>query len=317
MQLRCWRRQNSGMSILVIGSLNADLTLHLSRAPLAGETVTARDVVFACGGKGGNTACALGRLGMKTRFFGAVGKDSHGDRLLENLLHNGVDTDYVLRSDAPTGTAYILLEDNAQNRIILVPGANGTLTPECIRKKAMPLLRKAEMVAAQLEIPKPCIQAIIQLCKQLGKRLIVDAGPADGYTMVDFADCWCVSPNETELETLAGRPLPGEEEQLRAARQLHGLGVAHVPVKLGDKGCLYVGEAGEFRLPAYRVKAVDTTAAGDSFTAGWCSALVRGMGVKEALTYANRCGAIAVTRMGAGPSLPTSSEVETFMADFR
>lgn len=298
--------------VCVIGSINMDVVMEVSRAPLAGEAMIARGVKTNAGGKGENAAIALAKLGVDTTYYGCVGKDAYGDELLENLKKYPVDAHRVSRSNTPTGTAYIIVEESGENRMIVYAGANESITPEDIRTICKPMIEEADLVLIQLEITREAIYEIIRLCQELDKRLVIDAGPAHGWSPADLAGAYLVSPNETELSTLVGRTLAGREEILRGARELLEGGIEHVIVKLGEKGSLYVSRDRIIEVPAYPVHAVDTVAAGDSYMAGLCKCLSEGMEMKAAMEYAGKCGAVAVTRNGAVSSLPSAEDIAHF-----
>ena len=296
----------------VIGSINMDLIIRVDRMPEGGENVYCKDVSANCGGKGANQAVTLSKLGVETSFFGCLGKDAYGDTLLKNLSSFQVGSEKVLRKDCNSGIAYILLEENGENRIIVDPGANERITPEDIREKARPLIEEADLVLIQLEIPLDCISEIIALCVEMDKKLIVDAGPIRGCRAERLAGAYCISPNRSELGALLGKRIETDEEILQGARELIAVGAGSVLVKLGAQGCLYVDRDTVLKSPAFPVKVVDTTGAGDSFTAGYACMIMEGKTVQEAMEFANRCGALAVTCKGAFPSLSAREEVYKF-----
>ena len=298
--------------VCVIGSINMDVVMEVSKAPTAGEAIIARSVKKNPGGKGENAAIALAKLGVETAYYGCVGKDAYGDELLENLKNYPVDAGRVSRSDVGTGTAYIIVEESGENRMIVYAGANEAITPEDIRTVCKPMIEASDLVLIQLEITREAIYEVIRLCREMGKRLVIDAGPAHGWAAEDLAGAWLVSPNETELSTLVGRKLTGREEILAGARELAEAGIAQVIVKLGEQGSLYVSGDTVIEVPSYPVRAVDTVAAGDSYMAGLCKCLSEGMEIKTAMEYANKCGAVAVTRTGAVSSLPSAEDIARF-----
>lgn len=303
------------MKVAVFGSINMDVILEVERVPVAGENVYAQRTRLVCGGKGENAAIALARLGETVSLCCCVGQDGYGETLRKNLRDNGVDTAAVLvRPEVETGVAYILLEAGGANRIIVAPGANEAITANDIAKQGLVQIREAELVLLNLEISVEAIEKVVALCKQEDKRLVVDAGPVRGIRAQQLAGAYCVSPNETELEALVDRGLPTNGDIEQAAEELLQLGIENVLVKMGSRGCYLKNKRHAFFFPAYAVQAVDTTAAGDSFTAGYCSAVVAGMDDEKAVEWATRCGAVAVTRVGAVPSLPTRDEVEHFDA---
>lgn len=303
--------------VCVIGSINMDVVMEVSKAPVAGEAIIAKSVKRNPGGKGENAAIALAKLGVDTAYYGCVGRDAYGDELLENLKKYPLDASRVGRSETGTGTAYIIVEESGENRMIVYAGANEAITPADIRAVCRPMIEESDLVLIQLEITREAIYEIISLCQELGKRLVIDAGPAHGWTASDLSGAYLVSPNETELSTLLGRRLSGREEIISGARKLQAAGIGHVIVKLGEKGSLYVCGDRLLEVPAYHVKAVDTVAAGDSYMAGLCKCLSEGMEMRDAMEYASKCGAVAVTRPGAVSSLPSAEDIACFKTFLR
>lgn len=299
--------------ITVIGSMNMDIILEVPFMPESGQNIYALASRFVCGGKGANAAIALKKLGSDVMFYGCVGSDAAGRQLLRNLEGFGVDTSAIGRKEGATGTAYILLEPEGRNRIIVVPGANERMNADDIRNVVTPFIRQSQVVLMQLEIAPECIQEVIKTCVRYGVRLVIDAGPVRGIKARDLTGAFCISPNETELEALLGHSLSTDYSVEHAAQELlHITRACQVVVKLGDKGCYYLSKEERFLMPAYNVPVVDTTAAGDSFTAGYCLALAKGETARCAVEYASRCGAVAVTRMGAASSLPSEEDLEHF-----
>lgn len=298
--------------VCVIGSINMDVVMEVKSAPAAGEAVIAKRVKTNPGGKGENAAIALAKLGVETSYFGCVGNDAYGDVLVESLKGYPLGACRVKRSDVGTGTAYIIVEESGENRMIVYAGANEAITPEDIRDVCAPMIMESDLVLIQLEIAREAIDEIIRLCGECGRRLVIDAGPAHGWTPRELSGAWLVSPNETELSTLVGRPLKSREEILSGARELLAAGSRQVIVKLGEKGSVYVGQDTVIEMPAFPVRAVDTVAAGDSYMAGLCKCLSEGAEMQAAMEYAAKCGAVAVTRRGAVSSLPSAEDIARF-----
>ncbi len=298
--------------VCVIGSINMDVVMEVKRAPAAGEVIIARQVKTNPGGKGENAAIALAKLGVDTAWFGCVGNDAYGDTLMENLKKYPLDASRVRRADVGTGIAYITVEESGENRMIVYAGANEAITAKDIQNICRPMIAESELVLIQLEIAREAICEIVRVCNELGKRLVVDAGPAHGWSAKDLSGAWLVSPNETELSTLAGRQLTSREEILAGARELLAAGIGHVIVKLGDQGSVYVSGGTVIEVPAFPVHAIDTVAAGDSYMAGLCKCLSEGMEIGPAMEYAAKCGAVAVTRTGAVSSLPSAEDIARF-----
>ncbi len=299
--------------ILVIGSLNMDITLRMERAPEAGETLTADSMVASPGGKGANQAYAAGKLGGDVAMLGAVGQDAYGEELIANLASVGVDVSGIQKiADVPTGTAVIYVEHTGENRIVLVTGANGRVDRAYIDAH-MDKIAACDIVILQLEIPLDTVVYAAKKAKDLGKTVIVDPAPAvpdipkELWAYVDY-----IKPNETELNII----LTGKADGLplnEALTQVQQLGVKNVWVTMGGHGVFFRDENGrEETIPSVRVKAVDTTAAGDTFLAAAAVSLSRGKSPAEAIAYGNRAAAVAVTRPGAQQSVPTEEEVESF-----
>lgn len=298
--------------VLVIGSINMDVILSLKEVPKEGENVFCNEVSYACGGKGANQAIATSKLGMDTIYLGAVGQDAYGETLIENLKKNKIDISNVKVIGDQSGVAYILLEENGDNRIIVAPGANEKITVSDIDQYVPALLKEVDMVMLQLEIPLDCVERIIDLAKEYGVKSFVDAGPIRGCKAERLKNAWCVSPNETELGALFDRKVETEEDMIEVSNELLNMGVECVLIKLGSKGCFYISKEEKIRKDSYKVAAIDSTAAGDSFGAGFVFGITEGMSILDALDYASKCGAIAVTKKGAGDSLPTKKAVENF-----
>ncbi len=298
---------------VVIGSLNLDYSIGLTKMPLPGETVTANSLTLTPGGKGANQAYALGKLGASTAMIGAVGEDDAGRLLKNNLQSVGVDLSGVAARSQPTGQAFITVDASGENSIIILSGANRTLSPADVDANR-PLIEAADCVVMQLEVPVETVLYAAELAHSLGKTVVLDPAPAVADLPDRLLACadFC-KPNETELSTLTGLPTGTTEQCVAAAEQLRQRGVGTVLVSLGSKGVLAVGEGEPLLVPSFPVKAVDSTAAGDCFTAAFVS--VYDGDLPAALVYANAAAAIAVSRPGAQASIPTPEEVSAFLVD--
>jgi len=297
--------------ILVIGSLNQDLVVRAPRFPLPGETIHGENLVTIPGGKGANQAVAAARLGEHVAMIGRVGADVFGTTLVNNLKQNKVDTDRVIKDESSTtGTAVIVVDSQGQNSIILSPGANGKVTPSDVTPESF---IDSNLLLLQFEIPIETVIHSANLARARG--LLVLLNPAPAYNIPDnllrAADY--ILPNETELGLLTGKPISDLALVEAAGLSLIARGARNIIVTLGAKGALIVKIDGAKLIPAFKVKVVDTTAAGDAFIGGLAVGLLNGKSLEDAVQYASACGALAVTKFGAQPSLPTADEVNKFI----
>ncbi|MFJ2920936.1 ribokinase [Streptomyces sp. NPDC087307] len=293
--------------LLVVGSANADLVVGVERRPAPGETVLGSDLAVHPGGKGGNQAVAAARLGARTALLARVGDDAHGRLLLESQRAAGVDTTGVLVGGAPTGVALITVDPSGDNSIVVSPGANARLAPEDIRA-AGALFGAARVVSVQLEIPLETV-AEVAGAMSAGTRLVLNPSPPAPLPEHVLAVCDPLVVNEHEARFMLGGAAGATPEEW--ARTLLRLGPRSVVVTLGAAGALVADTRGGdvVRVPSPVVEAVDTTGAGDAFTAALAWRLGRGEGLAEAAAFAVRVGAAAVTRRGAQASFPTAEEV--------
>ena len=297
--------------ILVIGSLNMDLVTMSERHPKLGETIIGKSFFQIPGGKGGNQAVAIAKLGGDVTMFGCVGKDSHGDRLTEELKKNNVNIEYIKKSEQNTGIATIVVDDNANNTIIVVPGANFEITVDDIDKN-IELIKNTDMVLLQLEIPVDVVEYILKKSKEYNKITVLNPAPAEKLSVDIIKNVDYLVPNETELELLSGMPANSQEEILVATKKLMDMGIKNLIVTMGKNGSIFVGEDKVVKVGIHRVKAVDPTAAGDSFIGGVLRMLAEGKEIEEAMEFGARVGAITVTKEGAQSSLPTWDEVVNY-----
>ncbi|WP_428770761.1 ribokinase [Treponema sp. HNW] len=294
--------------ILVIGSLNVDMVVNVPHMPVAGETILAGNMELVPGGKGANQAYAAGRLGACVTIFGAVGADSYADIEKKSLASAGVDTSHLLvREGKSTGLAWITVNDEGDNSIVVIPGANATLTERDITDNES-LLRDCDILLCQLEIPLKTVVRAAKLAKEFGKTVVLDPAPVprefpeELFSYVDI-----IKPNETEAAQLLGQPVKNYEE---ASDKLRAKGVKNVLITLGPKGAYINSETeGKHLIPVRPVSVVDTTAAGDSFTAALAVRLAAGSSLVQAVRYANEVATIVVTRKGAQTSIPSADEV--------
>ncbi|TQJ53225.1 ribokinase [Streptomyces sp. NBC_00080] len=293
--------------LLVVGSANADLVIDVERRPAAGETVLGSDLAVHPGGKGANQAVAAARLGARTALLARVGDDAYGRLLLDSQRAAGVDTAGVLVGGAPTGVALITVDPSGDNSIVVSPGANGRLTPADVRAAAG-LLHASRVVSAQLEIP---LETVVEVVRNLApdSRFVLNPSPPRPLPAEVLAACDPLIVNEHEAKVILGEAGVSEDPE-DWARLLLAKGPRSVVVTLGSEGALVASVEGVSRVPSVKVAAVDTTGAGDSFTAALAWRLGTGSSLAEAAAYAARVGAVAVTGRGAQESFPTAQEVE-------
>lgn len=298
--------------VVVVGSLNLDLVVSPQHAPAAGETVFAPRLDQFPGGKGGNQAVAAARLSTPVAMVGCVGADGFGERLLQSLLADGVDTKPVLRSEtAGTGTALITVDGTGQNRIVVVAGANAEVTPEVVEANAS-LIASASVLLLQLEIPAASCQRAAEIAAAAGVPVILDPAPAPAGPLPAglCESVWLLTPNETEAAALSGVPVRGRQGAEKAARALAAQGYRQVVIKVGGEGAYLCQDGVGTWFDAFSVPVVDTTAAGDAFAGGVAAALQRRCDLTEAVRWGMAAGALAVTRPGAQPAMGSLEELQ-------
>jgi len=301
--------------IVVVGSSNTDLIVRVPRLPRPGETVLGDDFVTAGGGKGANQAVAARRLGAPVTFVARLGKDVFGEASLARFDAEGINTHDIGRDDeAPSGVALIYVGEGGENMIAVAPGANARLSVDDVRR-AQPAIARSQALIVQLEIPLATVREGLSLARAAGARTILNPAPApaaplpdDLYPLVDI-----LNPNRSEAEVLSGLSVSDFSSAERAGRALLERGVGAVVITLGRQGALVVSPLGSQAIPAYPVRAIDTVGAGDAFTAGLAVALASGASLTDAARYGNAVAALATTRSGAQPSLPTQTEVQAFL----
>jgi ribokinase len=305
--------------IVVVGSINMDLVCTVERIPATGETVLGGNFQTFHGGKGANQAMAVARLGYPVRFVGHVGDDSFGARLCKGLQSAGVKTSRLTTARASSsGVALICADSHHQNSIVVVPGANGKLLPADL-EKAAPALRSAGMILVQLEIPFDTVEYLAKLADRFSVPLMLDPAPARNLPASLMRKVDFLTPNEIESRTISG--LGAGEVSLTAApeiaRRLLRKGARHVVIKMGDRGAYAAAaQAKGVMIPPFKVKAVDSTGAGDAFNGGLAVALMRGVDFADAARFASAVAALSVSRMGAQPSMPAEREVKEFVTRF-
>ena len=296
--------------IAVVGSANVDLTTFNDVFPRPGETVFGKKFDLGFGGKGANQAVAARRCGANVGMVAKVGNDLFGPSTIKNFESQGIDAAYVRTAEGvSSGVAPIFVDSSGQNRIIVVKGANDTLSPEDV-DAAAPLLRKADSIILQFEIPLRTVYHAVKFAKANGIRCIVNPAPAQpvDYDEVGAADYFI--PNESEAETITGLPLHSIDDAKKCAEFLLRQGMRRVVITLGERGCLAAGPNRMELIPAFNVQAVDTTGAGDAFVGSFAVFLSEGLPEEEALPRANLYAALSTTKVGTQKSFCNRVEFE-------
>jgi ribokinase len=297
--------------ILVVGSSNTDLVVRTPRIPAPGETVLGGDLVMTPGGKGANQAVAAARLGAEVTLLARIGADLFGDHASESLHASGVSTDFLIRDPAsPSGVALISVDDQGQNSIVVAPGSNARLVPEDA-DSAREAFERADVVVMQLEIPIPTVRSAMDLAHSLGKPVILNPAPFVPLPVSLLAKIEIITPNEQEAASLLGRESIGDP--LEAAHALLETTNQTVVITLGQRGAAVAHARHREVFPAYKARAIDTTAAGDCFTGALAVALAEGRPLPESVRFANAAASISVTRPGAQESMPSRIEVEEIL----
>jgi len=300
--------------IVVVGSINMDLVIKSSFIPKLGETVIGDSFYKAYGGKGANQAVTVSKLGGNCYFIGKIGKDLFGNELKENLVKNKVNIDYLTEDNSnPTGIAFIIVDKNGENSIVVAPGANMMLKKEDI-ERAIPIISRASTLLIQLEIPIETVEYALNLAKNYKFTSILNPAPARkkiDERILSLADI--VTPNRSELEMITGIELRDENDIIKAGKRLLEYGIKWVIVTLGSRGVTAIGEDRVIHIPAIKVEPIDTTGAGDVFNGALTVKLSQGEPIERAIRYAVVCAGISVTRKGAQSSIPTLEEVENFI----
>jgi len=300
---------------LVIGSLNMDMTVKVEELPKLGETIFGNDFYESCGGKGANQAVAVSKLGMKTEMIGMVGKDSQGEKLIQNLNKYGIISDNVIKSDELTGRAIITVDKKGDNNIIVIPGSNFKITKEHIQDK-QDVIASSDVVILQNEIPSETVEFSLLKAKELGKITIFNPAPARKLSGEVFKNTDYLILNETEMEEIFEIKFNDKEYTEKISIKKKEYGIKNIILTLGDKGSILFSEDNNIKkYDVYKVKAVDTTAAGDSFIGAFTMKICEIGNPDEAIKYATAVSAIVVTRQGAQDSIPTREEIEKFIEE--
>jgi ribokinase len=301
------------MSVLVFGSLNLDLVAYADLLPTLGQTVTGEKLMRFPGGKGLNQAIAAKRAGAQVLMVGAIGSDSEGDFLSQELKSEGINSDFINQVTTQTGVAVIEVAKDAQNRILIIPGANAL-----VRFKAEYLINAGtpKVCLAQLETPIAEVEKFIVSAKAAGAITILNPAPIQSLSPAIAASCDYLVVNETESSYLVGTPSErlSKEEAIAIGKQLLGKGFNQIIITLAENGSIFIDHNRQIYTPAFKVSALDTTAAGDAFCGAFATALSEDNSIDYALKFASAAGALAATKAGAVPSLPNSQEILSLIA---
>lgn len=295
-------------SVVVVGSANLDFTAQVDRLPRPGETILGRDLLISFGGKGANQAVAARRAGGAVIFLGKVGEDRHGQQVRKQLEAVGIDgAGLISDASCSTGVAFILVEPGGGNQIVVVPGCNYRFTPEELQSRDF--LLSGAILLLQLETPLATVLCALRRGKQKGMQTILNPAPATPLSPEYFPLVDILTPNETEASILTGVSVDERSEAEKAGARLLEMGCGDVVITLGAQGALWVGKDGTRHFPAFSVRAVDSTAAGDAFNGALAAALAGGERLEEAIPFANAAGALATTCRGAQESLPDRATI--------
>lgn len=298
--------------ILVVGSSNTDMVIKTSHLPRPGETVIGGTFFMNPGGKGANQAVAIARLGGQVSFICKTGSDIFGHQSQQLFEEEGIDTSYIFSDNKnPSGVALITVDDQAENCIVVASGANANLTPADLSTVA-DVVKQSDMILMQLEIPMETVAYVAGIASAAHKKVILNPAPAQPLSKDLLKSLWLITPNETEAEMISGIRITSRASAEEAARKIVELGVDQVIITLGSKGALALFDNEVVMIPAYKVEAVDTTAAGDIFNGAVTLALSEGRTLPEAVRFACKAAAISVTRSGAQSSAPYRNEVDIF-----
>ncbi len=299
--------------IVVIGSSNVDLLMKMDHLPEKGETVTDAEFFQVYGGKGANQAVAAVRAGGNVAFVNCVGEDAYTPQMVQNYKNDGIDTRFVFQEKGvASGHALIMIGSAGMNYLSVAPGANYKLTPARI-KEAMPVIEQAAMIVMQYEIQEETIKYVIDIANRNGIPVMWNCAPARAFDVSYIPKINILVLNEVEAGFLAGMQVENESDAEVAAKKLVDSGVEKVIITLGSKGAFVLTKTEKVSVPAFKVEAIDTTAAGDTFCGAFAVALVEGKPLKESLQFASAAAAISVTRLGAQPSAPAREEIDEFL----
>ena len=300
------------MSIVVIGSSNSDMVVTVPHIPVPGETVMGADFQIYKGGKGANQAVAAARSGGEVTFIANIGSDELGDAAIENFKKEHINTVYIVRDKGRSGVALIMVSNKGENSIAVSPESNALLTPAHIEACA-DVLRQANIILVQLEIPLETVIKIGELARKYKVKFILNPAPAQSLPEQLLKNVSIITPNETEASLLTNVEVKDIDSAKQAAQYLLTLGIEQIIITLGEKGALLATGSDFYHFPAYNIKAIDTTAAGDIFNGVLTESLIAGNDIKTAVAYANAAGALSATLPGAQNAAPSRTAIVDFM----
>lgn len=295
------------MKIVVVGSTNMDYVLKTNELPKLGETLSAMSFNTVFGGKGANQAVAAARLGAEVTMIAAVGDDSIGEQLKDNLAKESINVEGVNVVEGPSGVAMITVADNGDNTIVVYPGANGKIDEKWLEANEA-LIMSADCILVQLEIPINVVMKAVKIASDNNVKVIFNPAPAKEFPNDIFKYVDIITPNETELKKISGK-----EDIKEGAMELIERGANSVVVTLGEQGSMYIDKDNTISAGSFTVKSIDSTAAGDAFNAALGIKLIESDDIEDGLKYSNAVGALVTTKLGAQTSLPFKNEVETFI----
>lgn len=303
--------------IIVVGSSNTDMIIQVPRIPGPGETVVGGKFSTAAGGKGANQAVAAARAGSDVTFIARVGKDHFGEEAVRGFAENNINIDFVtIDETVPSGIAEIFVADDGENSIAVALGANANLSPSDV-EKARSEIASSDVLLLQLEMPMETVKKAIFLGKEFGLKVILNPAPAGAIDDEALRQVTILTPNESEAEFLTGVPVRNEADARKAAHMLLKKDVPLVIITLGSDGVLVASRESMIRIPAFPVKAVDTTGAGDVFNGALAVAVAEKRPLRDAVRFAGAAAALSVTKLGAQPSVPWKEEIESFLLRFK
>lgn len=299
--------------ILVVGSINMDLLVSTDEIPGPGETVMGNDFSQIPGGKGANQAVAMAKLRSDVTFLGKIGRDPFGETLVTSMKNAGVNTSYIEEDGETTGIAVINVDKDGNNNIVVIAGSNWKVDNEYLErnKKAF---KEADLVVFQLEVPIETVKTGLKIAKDLGKTTILNPAPARELDDEIIKNIDIFIPNEHELARLAGMEVKDKNSMLEAGKILISKGIKEIIVTLGRQGVLYINSENHKFIDSYKVKVVDTTAAGDSFIGGFTSSYIEDGNIEKAIDLGQRTAALSIQKLGAQSSIPSREEVNNFKA---